>query len=56
VADASSAAQINPIVAILSRRGVSQENRLVPSQDRAPVAPALAAMALSMHCMHMARL
>src|SRR4029453_18793056 len=36
------------------RRGVSQRWRRVASQDRAPVAPAPAAIALIMHCMHMA--
>jgi hypothetical protein len=47
---------MSAIVTIRSRFGVSHEYRLAPSQDRAPVAPAVAAIALIMHCMHMARL
>jgi hypothetical protein len=53
VADASRAEQISAIVAIRSRRGLSQEKRFAPSHERAPVAPAPAAIAFSMHCMHM---
>ena len=52
VADANSAAETSTIVAIRRRRGVSHENFFAPSHDRAPVAPAVAAIAFSMHCMH----
>ena len=40
-------------MATFSRPGVSQLHALVANQERSPVAPAAAVVAVAMHCMHM---
>ena len=55
-ADAISAAVSRTIVMRLSTSGVSQDHWRVASHERMPVATEPEAMALIMHCMHIAGL
>jgi hypothetical protein len=54
VAEATSAATRSAIVIMRIRRGVIHENRRLAIQARVPEAVPTAAIALAMHCTHIA--